>query len=111
MTLLTAGGKKDFATLNRDTFIAGKKTVAVAGTAEQLPSNAVPQGFPVIVKALAANSGKVHGAKTQAIAQVDATAYELAAGEAVGLLVSNTNKIWVDANTSGEGVTFTVETD
>ena len=111
MTLLTSNGKKDFAETNRDSFIAGKKTVTVAGIGEQLPSNAVPQGFPLVIKALAGNTAKVHVAKSKALVEVDASAYELVAGESIGLFVTNTDKIWIDVNTSGEGVTYSVETD
>lgn len=108
MTLRTVG-RGDFGKSSQDGFTGGKKTVTTNGTAEQLPSNAVPSGFLVVVKALASNSTPVHIAKTKALAEVDATAYQLNAGETIGLKVKNTDAIWVDANTNGEGVTFIFE--
>lgn len=109
--LLSGGGLKDFDLKNQPAFAAGKKTVTTAGTAEQLSSQAVPDGFEVVIKALAGNATNVHVAKSKTDAETDADAYELAAGETIGLKVQNTDDIWVDVNTSGEGVTFAVETE
>lgn len=109
--LLSGGGLKDFDLKNQPAFASGKKTIVAAGTAEQLSSQVVPDGFEVVVKALAANATNVHVAKSKSDAETDADAYELAAGESIGLKVQNTDDIWIDANTNGEGITFAVETE
>lgn len=108
--LLTLGNTPDFSRRNLDGLITGTKTVSSAGTAEVLGSSqAIPSGYALVIKALKANTGKVHIADSAAEAQTDASAYELGAGEAVTLNIDNVNRIYVDANVSGEGVTYIVE--
>ena len=108
MTLRTLG-RSDFGKVSQGGLITGSKTVAIAGTAEQLPSNDIPSGFDLVVKALAGNTTPVHVADSKVEAQVDATAFQLSAGESTLLKVKNTDNIWLDANTNGEGVAFIVE--
>ena len=108
MTLRTKG-RGDFGKNPQAGLITGSKTVTVSGTAEQLPSNPIPSGHDLVVKALAGNSTPVHIADSKAEAEVDTTAYQLSAGESIIIKISNTDIIWVDANTNGEGVTFAVE--
>ena len=108
--LASLGNKPDFVARNLDGLITGTKTVSVAGTAEVLGSSqTIPSGYALVIKALKANTGKVHIADSASEAQTDTSAYELSAGEAITLNIDNVNRIYVDANVSGEGVTYIVE--
>jgi len=109
--LLSVGGLIDFRLKNKPSFASGTKTVTTAGTAEQLSAQAIPDGFEVVIKALNANTDKVHVAKSKSDAETDASAYELAANEFVSMKVDDLDVIWVDANVSGNGITFVVETE
>jgi hypothetical protein len=111
MGLLSSGGKKDFDLLNKSSAKFGTKTVTTAGTAVQLSSASIPipDGFELVVKALGGNSNKVHIALSASDAQTDTNAYEMKAGEAIGLKITDVNLVYVDANASGEGVTWAVE--
>lgn len=92
---------------NRDTFYTGTKTVTAAGTAEQLPTKAVPDGFPVTIKAMRANTGYIYVGESKA--QAEAHNFELCAKEPVKLYLTNINEGWIDASVSGEGCEIIVE--
>lgn len=111
MGLISSGGKKDFDLLNKPSAKMGTKTVTTAGTAVQLSATSIPipDGFELVVKALGGNTNKVHVALSAADAQTDANAYEMKAGEAIGLKITDVNLVYVDANVAGEGVTWAVE--
>lgn len=113
MTLLS-GGASDFnqqEVPNKSVIKTGQKTVAVAGTAEQFPAQAIPTGYQVAIKALDGNTNKVHIAKSAADAQTDANAYELSAGQTLILKITNLNLLYIDANVNGQGVAYAVEVD
>lgn len=83
--------------------VFGRKTIAAAGTEEQLAaSTAVTQG--VTVRALTANTNLVFvgGANTVS----SATGYQLAAGESVFIACDNLADVWLDVTTNGEGVSY-----
>lgn len=82
-------------------------TVSSAGTAEQLPSNSVPKGAQVAIKALD-NQGTVYvGGST-----VDSSnGFPLSSGNTLTYSVSDTSLVYVDADNSGDGIAFTVESD
>lgn len=74
------------------------KTVAAAGTAEQLPD--VECSWATI-QAKTGNTNPVFLGSSS----VDSTnGYELAALESIVVPVSNLNLLWLDATTNGEGV-------
>lgn len=90
---------------NRFTFATGQKTVAVAGTAEVLPTQAVAGGSKVAVKALPTNTGKVYVGSSQVNAQTHTTAWILSPGDPPLMFsLQNWNAIWIDVQTAGEGV-------
>lgn len=78
-----------------------KATVATAGVRVQLGTHAGIIG--ATVKARATNAGLIYvGGST-----VSATSgFELAPGESVSLDVNNTNAIYIDAATGGDGVSY-----
>jgi len=91
---------------NRSSITTGEKTVAVAGTAEQLPDIEVPEGFAVSVIAKYTNTGRVFygGTKDEAearTANLDVEDYEI-------FYVTNLNKIWVDVTNNLEGIFYKV---
>lgn len=89
-------------------FITGRKAVAAAGTAEQLGDNVVPAGCHVVVKLLKDNTGYCYIGNTKANAE-GANSYPLESEtEPMAIPCDNTNEIWVDADTNGEGIAFYV---
>lgn len=83
------------------TLVAFVTTVTSAGTRVQLASNAVVAG---IVQAPSTNTGKIYvGGAT-----VSSTVYgaELQPGQASGIQIDNTNKIYIDASVNGDKCAF-----
>lgn len=93
---------------NTETWSSGRLNVTTAGTAEQLPDQAVPNGFAVVVKALDGNTGNIFIGKDKATAE-GASSFPIGAAQALTLKVDNVNDIWVDAAVDGEGVAWAVE--
>lgn len=90
---------------------SGTKTVTTAGTALKFTALAIPEKHHVLIKALNGNTDAVHISDTKARAEADATAFELQPNDTLELAITNMDKLWIDANVNGEGVTFVVETD
>jgi len=96
-------------TVNRSSFITGQKTVTAAGTAEQLPNQAVPDGFAVAITAKEANTGLVYVGNSKANAENHAVALPLSSGRTTALKVTNLNLIWIDAAVNAEGIDYILE--
>ncbi|KKL82641.1 hypothetical protein LCGC14_1982740 [marine sediment metagenome] len=96
-------------TANRPNWAHGQKTVTAAGTAEQLPSQAIPDGFDLVVRALLANGGAIYLGNSQDEAESSTAQIPFTAGNGLTLRVRNVNMVWVDALVSGEGVDYWVE--
>jgi len=94
---------------NRSDWDSGKKTVAVIGVAEQLPSVTIPKGYSVFLKALKGNAAKINVAEAKASAEDDDNSHQMDASDTLILKVDNVDKIWVDADSAGEGLTWAVE--
>jgi len=95
---------------NRDSVETGQVTVGTAGTAEPLSdtSIAIPDGTPVAVRADGDNSTPVYlGDST--VTTTDGV--ELTAGDGVNINVTDVSKLYVDAETAGDGVSWIVEVD
>lgn len=83
--------------------ISGQKTIAAAGTAEPLGSQAV--NGALAVKALAANTGLIYLGNDGAGELAPGSGYELAAGEQVVFAYNgHLSSLLLDAEVSGEGV-------
>ena len=94
---------------NKKSFETFRKTVASAGTAEQLHSDLpIPDGYMLIVKALEANAGDIEIANSQERAQ-GSNVFTLDAGQSIGLSITNANLVWIDATSNGDGVVCYVE--
>lgn len=88
----------------RSSILYGQVTVGTSRVA--LPSNSVPAGYAVVVKADPDNSGIVYVGDSS----VDTTSgFILAAGDSVTLRVTNTTLINVIASASGQKVCWIVE--
>jgi hypothetical protein len=103
-----SGSSTNGAVPNRAAWTRDNKNVAAAGTAENLSALPIPDGFGLVIKAKATNTGKIELGETKAIAE-GASPYRLVAGEFVKLYITNANLVWVDATVNGEGVELIVE--
>ena len=96
---------------NKSSWIHGQKDVATAGTAVQLPSYSVPDDCQVTVIAKPGNTGIIYLGKSKANAEGADKFDGLSPGLAHSLKLTNTNLIWVNAENSGDGVSFSAEQD
>lgn len=94
---------------NRSNFATNQKTVTTPGTAVQLQTQAIPDGFTVFVRALFGNTGKIWVGDSQANAQNHAVAEPLEGGAFNTIALTNVNEIWIDADVASEGVSWLVE--
>lgn len=80
---------------------SGAKNVTVAGTAEPIATSTATT--TITVRALETNTGLIYvGPST-----VDSSSgFQLSASETVSIDLDNLNKVWIDADVNGEGVTF-----
>jgi len=87
--------------------ISGRQTVTTGGTAVQLSTTATPI-LEVAVTAETDNTNPVTvGASTVVGALATRKGTPLAAGETVVLAVNDLSKVYIDAVTNTEGVTYT----
>lgn len=94
---------------NRATFASNQKTVTTPGTAVQLQSQAVPDGFTILLRVLPTNTGIIWVGPDAATAQDHTKATPLNLGDLLTLALNNTNEIWIDADVATEGASWTVE--
>lgn len=108
--LLGGGAAAATPVANRNSWYTAQKTVAVPSTPEQCGSQAIPNGFALVVKAMPTNTGNVGIAESQAAADlVTGDPIILAPGESVRLYINNANRVWVDAIVAAEGVCLAAE--
>lgn len=91
---------------NRSSITTRDKTVPTAGTAEQLPDVAVPEGFEAVIAAKHGNTGRVYigGTKDEA----ENHYISLGPDDVFCEYVTNLNVIWIDVDNNGEGVDYEV---
>lgn len=97
-------GNVDVATLPAppSAFFSGTKAVAAAGTQEALASaQTLTKG--VTIKALSANTGTVY---VQVSGATAGAGFQLAAGEEVFIAVADLATVFLDVETTGEGVSY-----
>lgn len=83
-------------------------TVTAPGTAQQFPSNTIPDGFKTVFKNRLSNTGNFYLGDSAANAQ-DATARKvLEPGESVTYEIGNTNLLWRDADSSTDRIEVTI---
>ena len=81
---------------------SGNKNVASAGTAEPLAATAT-KIISVTVKAKRGNTGNIYVGDSGVSS---ANGFILTRGEAISLDIDDLNKVYIDADTTSEGVTF-----
>jgi len=94
---------------NRPDWTHSQKTVSSHGTAEQLPSQVIPDGFELVVRALPGNTNNIYLGRTKALAESATDRLQFSAGNGLTLNVKNTNRVWVDSDDDNEGVDYWVE--
>ncbi|HRZ95585.1 MAG TPA: hypothetical protein P5262_03420 [Candidatus Moranbacteria bacterium] len=92
---------------SKSKFVVSEATVAVAGTAVQLPDILVGEACDLVVKAKRTNQGAIKIGESAEQAQ--AGKFTLEPGEAVKLRIGNANKVYADAEISGDKVELIVE--
>jgi len=92
---------------NTSTFEVGSLAIAAAGTAQQLTTGRVEQGFTLVIHALATNTGVLYIGESKAIAE--AHHFTLEAGASVGLRTDNVGDVWIDCATNGDIVEWLTE--
>jgi hypothetical protein len=106
----SGGGGEGGAVPNRESFATGQVTVPIPGTAVQMPAQAIPDGFAVVIRAKGSNTMDVFVGNSAANAQNPAVRYILEAGEFVTLYITDLSLAFIDAAIADEGVDWIVET-
>ncbi len=107
--LPVTGGGGGGSSPNQPTFACNQVPVPSPGTAVQLDTQAVPNGFQIFVRALVANNGTIYVGPDAATAQNHVVATPLEPGAFLELALTNVDAIWIDADTATDGVSWTVE--
>ncbi|MCK5613879.1 hypothetical protein KAR91_69090 [Candidatus Pacearchaeota archaeon] len=82
---------------------SGQKSVTAAGTAERLSSTSIPI-LSVVVKAKRANTGDNVYVGTTDVSSSEG--FILAKGDSVSINIDDLNKVLIDVDTSGDGVSY-----
>jgi hypothetical protein len=85
-----------------DSLGSGQKTISVAGTAEAIVGSST-ECVSVTIKALAGNTGNVYVGKSTVNSS---NGLVLAAGDSVSFDIDNLNRVYIDVDTNGEGISF-----
>ena len=93
-------------------FISGSYSVSIPGTPVPLPTQAIPDGYPVTIVAFPTNTGNIRWANDQNKVLIPQWQFNgLAPGLGVSLKIQNLSCIWMDADNPGEGVSWIFESD
>jgi hypothetical protein len=92
---------------SKSKFTVEEATVATAGTPVQLSDIPAAESVELVIKAKRSNLGAIKVGESSAKAL--AGKFTLEPGEAVKLRISNANKIYIDAEASGDKVELIVE--
>jgi hypothetical protein len=94
---------------NHSMFNSRINRVVNHGTAINLPVFVLSYKDVVSVKALSENTGKIYLANSKVEAEDHSIAFPLNPGEGVELKIADLGSVWIDADVSGEGVTWISE--
>jgi hypothetical protein len=81
----------------------GKVLVTTAGTEVPLSGSPVTLYNGVTVRALSTNTQKIY-IGSNPVSSTDG--FQLSAGQEAVIIIDNLNKVYIDADVSGEGITF-----
>ena len=96
-------------TPNLPLVVFGQRVVSEASVAVQLPSLAIPDGFPIAIKALETNVDTIYIGGSKDEAENEKTALPLSPGDTVSYNISNLSILWIQSGTAQDGVVWTVE--
>lgn len=96
---------------NKTSWTHGQLNVTAAGTAQQMASVEIPDGFFLMVQAKPANLGNIHAGNTKANAEDHTVAKTIQSNEVLRLRVENADLVWLDTDNNGEGIEYTVESE
>lgn len=94
---------------NLTAFQGDHLNVTGPGAAVQGPDQAIPHGYTLTVKAHPDNVGRIWVGNSAANAQDRATAWPLEPNEPLDLRVDNVNRLFFDADVSGDDIIWLVE--
>ncbi len=94
---------------NRNDFSSGQRVVKVAGTAIQLPSFKIPNGYALSIIAKPTNVGNVYIGSSKTDAEGSNNFSALTPGSAVSLHIANPNLIWINVDNNNDGISWIVE--
>ncbi|MCL6577991.1 MAG: hypothetical protein K6T73_01210 [Candidatus Bathyarchaeota archaeon] len=95
---------------NKNVFRTEVITVTSAGTPVQLPSIYIPDGFDLVIRAKQTNGQKkIYLSNSQSNVADPTKRIELLAGDSIGLGVTNSNLVWIDANENEAQVELIIE--
>lgn len=83
--------------------------VGVVGEPKQLPPQAIPTGYGVVVKAMHTNTGEIYVSNSKYNVKDPNRRAVFEKKDGTILQVDNTDLIWIDASVAGEGVEWWVE--
>ena len=89
---------------NPTVFTTQQLNVASAGTAQQLGSAPLPDGFKFVVKAKDGNTQKIYVGFSKADAEDHTAAFILSASQGLIFTLHDPAEVWIDADVNGEGV-------
>jgi hypothetical protein len=89
--------------------ITGQAIVETSGQAIQLPGVIIQGGYTVVIRALPSNVGTCYIGDAKDTAESHNRAFPLVSGEYTELQVNNLGNVYVDSDTSGEGIAWIVE--
>lgn len=92
-----------------NTFAIVVKSVSSPGTAEQMTSYRIQDGYSVWVTARLRNDQNMYVAFSQTDAQTDTARKELQPGQSFEIRVDDTSRIWYDAQDSEDQLEFTIQ--
>lgn len=82
--------------------VNGRKSIAVTNTAVALAASSTPVKNGVLIRALAANSGKVYVGDASV---TTSNGHELSAGETTSIAINDVSAVYING-TSGDGVSY-----
>ena len=94
---------------NPSTIEVHQLVLAAASTAQQFPVLLMPWDHPVVIKALAANTGTIYIAGSKQDTEDTSRSYPLAAGETIEYKINDLSALWAAASVAGEGLIWTTE--
>lgn len=83
--------------------------IGAVGAGTQLPNLIIPVGLGLVIRATVGNNGTVYVATSAANTGIAANRITLAVGDAVKLLITNANIVWVAGSAAAQNVDLLVE--